>query len=68
MRYGGPSFHNVWCEDAAEAEPGSAVGLYVTYGQVTVASGHWMAQEKPVVVNAALVRWLAREFPDLWPA
>lgn len=36
--------------------------------EVTVASGHWMAQEKPVAVNAAIARWLALEFPELWPA
>lgn len=34
--------------------------------EVTVQSGHWMAQEKPLVVNAALVKWLAAQFPDLW--
>jgi pimeloyl-ACP methyl ester carboxylesterase len=26
--------------------------------EVVVQSGHWMAQEKPVAVNAALVKWL----------
>jgi pimeloyl-ACP methyl ester carboxylesterase len=36
--------------------------------EVTVSSGHWMAQEKPAVVNAALTRWLAAQLPDLWPA
>jgi len=36
--------------------------------EVIVKSGHWMAQEQPVVVNAALARWLAVRFPDLWPA
>jgi pimeloyl-ACP methyl ester carboxylesterase len=36
--------------------------------EVTVASGHWMAQEKPVAVNAALARWLAVRFPELWIA
>jgi pimeloyl-ACP methyl ester carboxylesterase len=36
--------------------------------EVTVASGHWMAQEKPVVVNAALARWLAAKFPACWAA
>ena len=36
--------------------------------EVTVASGHWMAQEKPAAVNAALVKWLAKEFPELWTA
>lgn len=34
--------------------------------EVVIESGHWMAQEKPVAVNAAIVRWLATRFPDLW--
>jgi pimeloyl-ACP methyl ester carboxylesterase len=34
--------------------------------EVIVRSGHWMAQERPTSVNAAIARWLAREFPDLW--
>jgi pimeloyl-ACP methyl ester carboxylesterase len=34
--------------------------------EVVVHSGHWMAQEKPVEVNAALARWLAMKFPDYW--
>jgi pimeloyl-ACP methyl ester carboxylesterase len=36
--------------------------------EVTIASGHWMAQEKPAAVNAALVRWLAKDLPDFWPS
>jgi pimeloyl-ACP methyl ester carboxylesterase len=32
----------------------------------TVLSGHWMAQEKPVEVNAAIAKWLAVKFPALW--
>lgn len=36
--------------------------------EVKVKSGHWMAQEKPVAVNAAIARWLAVRFPELWPA
>jgi pimeloyl-ACP methyl ester carboxylesterase len=36
--------------------------------EVVVKSGHWMAQEKPVEVNAALARWLATKLPDYWPA
>ena len=36
--------------------------------EVVVASGHWMAQEKPAAVNAALARWLAARFPALWAA
>jgi pimeloyl-ACP methyl ester carboxylesterase len=33
----------------------------------TIRSGHWMAQEKPVEVNAALVQWLATAVPGVWP-
>ena len=36
--------------------------------EVVVKSGHWMAQEKPVEVNAALARWLAAKLPDYWQA
>ena len=34
--------------------------------EVVVKSGHWMAQEQPVAVNAALTRWLATKLPDYW--
>lgn len=34
--------------------------------EVVVPSGHWMAQEKPVHVNAALANWLALQFPAAW--
>ena len=34
--------------------------------EVRVPSGHWMAQEKPQIVNAALAKWLAVQFGDLW--
>lgn len=37
------------CEDLTEA---------------VVASGHWMAQEQPVAVNAALLRWLGQRLPQ----
>jgi pimeloyl-ACP methyl ester carboxylesterase len=36
--------------------------------EVIVKSGHWMAQEKPVEVNAAIAQWLALKLPELWPA
>jgi pimeloyl-ACP methyl ester carboxylesterase len=36
--------------------------------EVIVPSGHWMAQEKPRAVNAALARWLALKLPEAWPA
>jgi pimeloyl-ACP methyl ester carboxylesterase len=35
--------------------------------EAVVPSGHWMAQEKPAAVNAALARWLAARLPELWP-
>jgi pimeloyl-ACP methyl ester carboxylesterase len=34
--------------------------------EVIVPSGHWMAQEEPVAVNAALAKWLAVQLPELW--
>jgi pimeloyl-ACP methyl ester carboxylesterase len=34
--------------------------------ELTVQSGHWMAQEQPVAVNAAIARWLATKLPHLW--
>ncbi len=34
--------------------------------EAVVHSGHWMAQEQPVAVNASLVRWLAIKLPGLW--
>jgi len=36
--------------------------------EVVVNSGHWMAQEQPVAVNAALTRWLATKLADYWKA
>ncbi len=34
--------------------------------EVVVESGHWMAQERPVAVNAALAKWLAIKLPAIW--
>jgi soluble epoxide hydrolase / lipid-phosphate phosphatase len=33
----------------------------------TIRSGHWMAQEKPSEVSAAIVKWLATKVPSVWP-
>jgi pimeloyl-ACP methyl ester carboxylesterase len=46
------------------AEPMRAHCAHLT--EVTVPSGHWMAQERPIEVNAALAKWLAAQFPALW--
>lgn len=35
--------------------------------ETVVKSGHWMAQEKPLDVNAALTKWLSVQLPALWP-
>jgi pimeloyl-ACP methyl ester carboxylesterase len=35
--------------------------------EVVVRTGHWMAQENPVAVNAALAKWIARKLPSAWP-
>lgn len=55
------------CEtiDSRLAEPMRALCDNLT--EVIVNSGHWMAQEKPADVNAALAKWLGAHFPDLWP-
>jgi len=34
--------------------------------EVSIASGHWMAQEKPREVNRALVRWMVQKVPEVW--
>jgi pimeloyl-ACP methyl ester carboxylesterase len=35
--------------------------------EATIRSGHWLAQEQPVEVNAALVQWLATRVPEVRP-
>lgn len=35
--------------------------------EAVICSGHWMAQERPAEVNAALVRWLVERLPAVWP-
>ena len=59
--------HDYTCETITSrlAEPMRADCADLT--EVTIPSGHWMAQEKPRHVNAALARWLSAKFPDLWP-
>ena len=34
--------------------------------EAVVKTGHWMAQENPVAVNAHLTRWIARKLFDVW--
>lgn len=53
------------CVDSKLPEPMRARCANLT--ERTVNSGHWMAQEKPVDVNNALVHWLATALPTAWP-
>lgn len=59
--------HDQVCEtiDSRLAEPMRRDCADLT--EAAVASGHWMAQEKPAAVNAALARWLATRLPGVWP-
>ena len=58
--------HDYTCETMTSrlAEPMRADCEDLT--EVVVPSGHWMAQEQPVGVNAGLARWLAAKFPGVW--
>lgn len=53
------------CTHSRLAEPMRAYCRNLT--ELTIRSGHWMAQEKPLEVNAALVKWLATTVPGIWP-
>ena len=53
------------CTHSRLAEPMRTYCRNLT--EETFRSGHWLAQEKPVEVNAALVKWLATAVPGVWP-
>jgi pimeloyl-ACP methyl ester carboxylesterase len=55
------------CEtiDSSLAEPMRKACSDLT--EAEVATGHWMAQEDPVAVNAALARWIVTKLPSVWP-
>lgn len=36
--------------------------------ELSLPTGHWMAQERPDLVNAGLARWMANRLPAFWPA
>jgi hypothetical protein len=55
-------------ESFAEAIASMDANVYCrNLTEETIRSGHWLAQEKPVEVNAALVKWLATTVPEVWP-
>ena len=53
------------CTHSRLAEPMRSYCRNLT--ELTIRSGHWMAQEKPLEVNAALVKWLATAVPGVGP-
>ena len=53
------------CIDSDLAKPMQGLCADLTTAQID--SGHWMAQEKPIEVNAALARWLATKLDAHWP-
>ena len=53
------------CTHSRLAEPMRTYCRNLT--EASIRSGHWMAQEKPTEVNAALVKWLATAVSDGWP-
>jgi len=48
------------------AEPMRASCANLT--EAVTETGHWLAQENPAFVNAAVARWLATQLPGVWPA
>lgn len=59
--------HDYVCEsvDSRLAEPMRPLCADLTMARID--SGHWMAQEKPVEVNALLCRWMATRVGGHWP-
>lgn len=53
------------CVDSRLAEPQREYIGNLT--ERTIDTGHWMAQERPAEVNAAIVEWLRDELPQHWP-
>jgi pimeloyl-ACP methyl ester carboxylesterase len=53
------------CTHSRLAEPMRAFCRQLT--EETIRGGHWLAQEKPAPVNAAIVKWLATAVRDVWP-
>ena len=58
--------HDLTCDTTGSrlAEPMRKYCAKLT--EVVVQSGHWMAQECPVAVNAALAKWLATKLGSVW--
>jgi len=55
------------CETITSGAAGPMRQMCTRLDERVIHSGHWMAQERPTEVNAALVRWLLERLPALWP-
>ena len=55
------------CETLDSGLAGPMRAMCADLTEARVPSGHWMAQEKPLQVNAALVRWLVSRVPQALP-
>lgn len=53
------------CNESRFADPMREYCKDLTFH--TLQSGHWVAQEKPRELNAALSGWLATKIPGVWP-
>jgi pimeloyl-ACP methyl ester carboxylesterase len=56
------------CETLTSPAPGPMRAHCANLTEAIVQSGHWMAQEKPLDVNAALAKWLSAQLAELWPS
>jgi pimeloyl-ACP methyl ester carboxylesterase len=59
--------YDTTCETMDSALAAPMRGACADLTEVVIESGHWMAQEKPAAVNAALARWLAQRVSEAWP-
>ena len=60
------AIHDYTCE-CSVSQFAAPMDQYCTdLTKVSVSSGHWMAQERPEEVNAALVKWMAHSLPEIW--
>ncbi len=58
--------HDYTCETIDSRLPEPMRQACTDLTEVVVKSGHWMAQENPLAVNAALARFLATKRPEVW--
>jgi pimeloyl-ACP methyl ester carboxylesterase len=60
--------HDTTCDTTGSPLAEPMRGACADLTEIVVRSGHWMAQERPVAVNAALAKWLAVALPETWAA